>query len=182
MEKLCALCFQISVNIWLRGSHYFTELSLSIGVCGSELTRFANYLSNRLQRVKLTGVTSSWTSVQRGIPQGSALGPLLFLVYVKEMPSMANYYSCWWHHADLFWFWFLVMVQLSHDLSLVYNWISASSLQLNIKKSSVMWCTPRPSNNMSCPSIVVNNTQLKEVDNHKYLGIFLIRSYLGTIE
>jgi len=62
-----------------------------LGVCGSELTWFTNYLSNRLQRVKLRGDTSSWTSVQGGIPQGSALGPLLFLVYVNEMPSIVKY-------------------------------------------------------------------------------------------
>jgi len=41
--------------------------------------------------VKLSGDTSSSTSVQGGIPQGSALGPLLFLVYVDEMPSIVKY-------------------------------------------------------------------------------------------
>jgi len=59
-----------------------------LGMCGNELTWFTNYLSNCLQWVKLNGSTSSWKNVQGGIPQGSALGPLLFLVYVTNMPSI----------------------------------------------------------------------------------------------
>ena len=62
-----------------------------MGVSGSELAWFTNYLSNRLQRVKLNGSTSSWTTVKGGIPQGSALGPLLFLIYVNEMPSIVKF-------------------------------------------------------------------------------------------
>ena len=50
-----------------------------------------NYLSNRLQRVKLNGSTSSWTTVKGGIPQGSALGLLLFLIYVNEMTSIVKF-------------------------------------------------------------------------------------------
>ena len=62
-----------------------------MGVSGSELAWFTNYLSNRLQQVKLNGSTSSWTTVKGGIPQGSALGPLLFLIYVNEMPSIVKF-------------------------------------------------------------------------------------------
>jgi len=69
----------------------FLDRLCKLGVYRSELTWFTNYLSNRLQRVKLNGDTSFWTSVQGGISQGSALGPLLFLVYVNEMPSIVKY-------------------------------------------------------------------------------------------
>ena len=126
--------------------------------------------------MKLNGSVSSWSNVQGGIPQGSALGPLLFLVYVNDMPSIVENGKllqfaddttliCTGTDIDS------VKKQLSLDLSLVYNWISASRLQLNIKKSSVMWFTPKPSKNVSHPTILVNNTQLHEVDHQKYLGI-----------
>ena len=59
-----------------------------LGVHGTELSWFINYLSDCLQRVKLNGKVSGWSSVKGGIPQGSALGPLLFLVYVNAMPSI----------------------------------------------------------------------------------------------
>ena len=56
-----------------------------LGVCDMELKWFCNYLSDRLQRVKYNNSYSEWGSALGGIPQGSALGPLLFLVYVNDM-------------------------------------------------------------------------------------------------
>ena len=57
-----------------------------LGVCDMELKWFCNYLSDHLQRVKYNNSYSEWGSVLGGILQGSALGPLLFLVYVNDMP------------------------------------------------------------------------------------------------
>ena len=62
-----------------------------LGVQGIELLWFTNYLSHRVQRVKARDKVSSWSLVKSGVPQGSALGPLLFLVYVNAMPSLVKY-------------------------------------------------------------------------------------------
>ena len=115
-----------------------------LGVTGVELRWFTDYLSGRMQRVKQNHRYSDWGLVLGGIPQGSALGPLLFLIYVNEMPSQVRH-GCLLQFADDTCLICagnspgVVARLLQDDLSVLSNWVALSKMKLNFDKSNVMW-------------------------------------------
>ena len=71
-------------KVWHEGLLYKLK---SMGISGEFYNLLQNYLSGRLQRVIPNGQTSSWRSILVGIPEGSILGPLLFLIYINDLPN-----------------------------------------------------------------------------------------------
>ena len=98
-----------------------------MGILGGIYDLLENYLSGRLQRVILNGQTSSWRPILAGVPQGPILAPLLFLIYINDLPNELK------SNANLFpddtSFFTIVKDEnesdnvLNNDLSLISKWV-----------------------------------------------------------
>ena len=70
------------------------KLYCNFGFRDNILLLFHSFLSNRFQRVVINGVESKWTSVTSGVPQGSILGPLLFIMYINDVSNVFKFSKC----------------------------------------------------------------------------------------
>ena len=76
-------------KVWHQGVLFKLE---SFGI-REKLLNLLEDLSNRFQRVLLNGQESSWLPIKAGVPQGSILGPLLFLIYINDLPNGLNSFA-----------------------------------------------------------------------------------------
>ncbi|KAG8259964.1 hypothetical protein J6590_108364 [Homalodisca vitripennis] len=151
------------------------------GIRGTPLSWLESYLSSRLQKVHINGVSSNNALVKYGVPQGSILGPALFLIYVNDLRSSISTGQ---------------MIQYADDTTLCFQskcraslevecFVSANSclqflskvnLQTNDSKSNFIYFSGRRVSHDCGPSVVLNDTVIEELNSIKFLGIHIDKS------
>ena len=146
-----------------------------IGVSGQLMKVLESYLTNRKQRVVIDGVYSNEVSIKAGVPQGSRLGPLLFIIYINDILhdlesdgllfaddtclTAVDKDPC------------LTTEKLNRDLQKISDWSNIWKVTFNASKTKDMIFSKKVLNN-STP-IMFNNIVVDRVASHKHLGVYL---------
>ena len=160
-------------RVWHTGLLYKLRAA---GVTGNVLQWFKNYLSGRKQRVVLPGISSAWNFIKAGVPQGSILGPLLFLVYkndiVTDIGSNIRLFADDTSRYIVVDNPLVAAETLNADLEKISRWAATWLVTFNPNKSVALLLSRKVSHPLH-PPLFMENTPINEVEAHKHLALFL---------
>ena len=155
------------------------------GIRATANSWFESYLTGRSQFVSINGFNSNFKNIYHGVPQGSVLGPLLFLIYINDLHNAIRH-SDVYHFADDTNLLHIntnlkkARTSLNIDLKSLHRWLLANKISLNESKTELIFfhkpSVSRPSNT----KIKLNGTILEYNSSIKYLGVYLDETLTGN--
>lgn len=148
------------------------------GIRGQALEWFRSYLSSREQFVMYKNTTSLLREVTCGVPQGSVLGPLLFIIYTNDLPNALRFTRCVLFADDTTVYYSSrnlehVIQNISADLKNLTEWFKANKLSLNITKTNYMLFTKNDKDYKRNMNLRLSNEDITRVNSTKFLGMII---------
>lgn len=151
------------------------------GIGSNVLKWFESYLSDRVQKVKFNGKFSKELKNDYGVPQGSVLGPLLFLIYINDMSKLFDKCSIHLFADDAVIYcsgdnYEEVVRVLNRELKRVIEWLNQHKLKLNCSKCKALIISTNGKLlkiDVNANPVVLNNEPIEIVQQMKYLGVIV---------
>ena len=146
------------------------------GIKGIPYEWFKSYLTNRQQFTTVNNKQSELSSIEFGIPQGSILGPLLFLIYINDL-SKAIIFSSVHHFADDTNILYVssnlkdINKKIDNDLSNLVQWLRANKISLNVSKTEIVIFKSHSKQITKHLNFCLNGQKIIPKNHTKYLGI-----------
>ena len=147
------------------------------GIKNIPLQWFMSYLTDRKQYVKINGVNSATQNIKIGVPQGSILGPLLFLIYINDLSEILDsgdniLFADDATHLDWGDDFYIVKNRMNQSLNIISQWFLANKLSVNVIKSEAMVFT-RKNLYFPLPPLLLLNNPLPYNFSFKFLGLHI---------
>ena len=146
----------------------------NLGFSNTTLQWMSSFLMDRQQRVRVNGCLSTSKSPKSGIPQGTVLGPVLFLVYINDLPcSISSDCSIFADDTSVYNTGSKppsICSILSKDMNYAADWAAEWGMLFNAEKSEHLAISTRKPD-ITSPHVTMNGTQIPQVTSHKHLGV-----------
>lgn len=150
----------------------------AFGVDSSECEWFRSFLHNRSQITVCNGSQSNKELVPIGVAQGSILGPLMFILFINDLPTCLKHCNISMYADDTALFYSsksTLESKINSDLNIVGDWLNSNQLTLNISKSKFMLIgsSKKLQRNLNRIDIIIMGKSLESVNSFNYLGIVI---------
>ena len=172
----------VNINILLQKLRLY-------GISKDAVAFLTSYLTNRKHRVKFNGIVSGTKDITCGVPQGSVLGPLLFLIYINDLHKVCPEAKCLLFADDTAVFYSAPSMTdlqniINNSFPSIVSWLHANRLSLSVHKT--FYQVYSNSDSVHDLHIPLGNSQLSHATTVKYLGVLLdedlkFKSHVGKV-